>query len=78
MSNKWMQLFIKLSDSGFSTKGIGCPECGQSTIDYCYIGDLKTNIGFLIAWCNSCNQGSRISRVGIPQNAKKLILAMSI
>ena len=49
-----------------------CPECGEKAIEYLYVGDKNTGIGYLPIWCNKCKQGIQLSRVGIPEGAKKI------
>lgn len=46
-----------------------CPECAQQRVDYLYIGDPATRVGYLVAWCNACLKGTRISRAGAPIGA---------
>lgn len=49
-----------------------CPYCNEKSLDYLYIGDEETKIGYLQAWCNNCLNGINISRVQIPDGAKRL------
>lgn len=43
-----------------------CPTCGQQRVDYMYIGDAETRIGYLVIWCPACLHGVRMSRVRAP------------
>lgn len=45
-----------------------CPRCGQQRVDYAYMGDSKSRIGFLVMWCDACRHGVRISRAKAPAN----------
>ena len=88
MFDDWLKLLKKLAKNNYSTKGFICPECGQKSVEYIYVGDPTTNIGYLPIWCRSCNKGIQISRVEIPkgvdmlefgdlENIKKIIPAFS-
>jgi len=72
MFKDWIQLFKKLPDNNYSTIEFICPECGEKAIDYLYVGDENIGIGYLPIWCNKCKQGIQLSRVGIPEGAKKI------
>lgn len=60
-----------LHDNDYLTEGLICPECNKKCIDYAFVGDIKTNRGYMSMWCNNCNKGIRMSRVIIPNNVKK-------
>ena len=49
---------------------IKCPSCGKRGMDYIYIGDGDTRIGYLQVWCNKCLRGIHVSRAAAPPNAK--------
>lgn len=72
MFNDWLNLLVKLSENGYTTKDFICPECGQKSVESVYVGDPVTRIGYLPAWCSSCNRGIQISRVEIPQGVHML------
>lgn len=72
MFKDWLNLGILLKKNAFSTHNFLCTECGKKSIDYLYVGDNKTNIGYFQMWCNSCNKGIHISRVMIPEEAKRI------
>ena len=72
MFNDWLKLLKQLSKNNYSTKDFICPECGQKSVEYIYVGDPITNIGYLPIWCKSCNKGIQISRVEIPKEAKMI------
>ena len=72
MFRDWFNLLKKLQDTHYSTENYICPECGERSIDYTYVGDPDTHIGYLPIWCNKCNKGIQISRVEIPMNVKMI------
>ncbi len=66
MRKKWYKLIGELT----CPEKIKCPNCKKKSIDYLYIGDRKTKIGYLQIWCNECKKGIYVSRVKIPPNMK--------
>lgn len=72
MFRDWFNLLKKLQDTHYSTENYICPECGERSIDYTYVGDPDTHIGYLPIWCNKCNKGIIMSRVKIPDQAKMI------
>lgn len=72
MFHDWLKLLANLSANNYCTKDFICPECGKRSIDYRYVGDVSTRIGYLPIWCKNCNKGIQISRVEIPQEVKMI------
>ena len=72
MFKDWINLLAHLKENNYSTKDYVCPECNQKSIEYVYVGWSGTNIVYLPIWCNKCNKGIQISRVEIPEGAKKI------
>lgn len=73
MRKKWMKIVPQIINNIENIKQINqikCPNCGKNGIDYIYIGDEKTRLGYFQVWCNECLKGIYISRVLAPQNAK--------
>ena len=68
----WLLLAAKVTENLDSTEKLKCPRCGHKDIDYLYIGNFKSKVGYLQVWCNYCNHGIHISRVLIPEGAKAL------
>lgn len=66
MREKWYKLIDELTH----VELIKCPNCEKKGIDYLYIGDKETKIGYLQIWCNECKKGIYISRVKIPKNVR--------
>jgi hypothetical protein len=59
---RWLDLGWNLSNN----RDLQCPSCGKHTIDYQYVGDPETRIGYLDIWCTSCLHGIHVSRVKVP------------
>lgn len=72
MFKDWLMLLKKLSENHYSTEDFICPECGQKSVEYTYVGDLTTRIGYLPIWCKHCNKGIQISRVKIPEEVNMI------
>jgi hypothetical protein len=72
MTHDWMQLLIEFTKKNYSTKDLVCPDCKEIGIDFAYVGDRETNIGYLTIWCNLCKNGVQMSRVSIPEGEQKL------
>jgi len=66
MKENWIKLIKHLNN----VDKLECPNCKNRSIDYLYIGQAETKIGYLQIWCNKCKKGIYISRVKIPDNAK--------
>ena len=66
MNKKWLSLIDDLSHAD----KLICPNCGQKQVDYIYVGDDTSKIGYLQIWCKACRKGIYISRVRIPPNVK--------
>lgn len=79
MFKDWIQLLKKLIRDDYQTNNLICPECGEKSINYMYVGDNQTNVGYLPIWCENCNKGIRISRVIVPEGVKRIDISdMSI
>lgn len=71
--NKWLiEVAAKISSKECKANQIICPQCNEKCIDYLYIGDEKTRIGYLQVWCNNCLNGIYISRVVVPDGLKMI------
>ncbi|MBD5088435.1 MAG: hypothetical protein HDT30_06425 [Clostridiales bacterium] len=68
----WLSMLAKLENNDDSTRNAICPECGERSIKFVYVGDRKSSIGYLPAWCESWNKGIIISRVEIPQGVRMI------
>lgn len=68
----WIKLSSMISSAPPLNPTFNCPECHRNEIDFQYVGDSVTKIGFLDVWCKSCMKGIHISRVVIPKSANML------
>lgn len=66
--NPWLHLVAEIQLS----KKVICPICNMPSIEYIYVGNKETRIGFLRLWCKDCLKGIHVSRVLIPENAKMI------
>lgn len=64
----WLNV-VKLLNTK-QTEIVLCPSCGQGSIHRVYIGAADTRIGYLQAWCDTCQKGIYISRVRIPEQVE--------
>lgn len=63
---KWFDAVMAIT-SGIDDSALPlCPECAKQRVDYLYIGDAATRIGYLVVWCHACLRGARISRAKAP------------
>lgn len=70
MMREWIDIVSKIASDVSYAKEEKCPYCKKAGIDYIYVGDEKTRIGYLQIWCDECLKGTYISRVKAPINAK--------
>ena len=66
--NSWLNLVKDINNSLPEMLPLSCPVCNNSSIDFQYVGDVKTRIGYLDIWCTQCLNGIHISRTIIPEN----------
>ncbi|MBP3351083.1 MAG: hypothetical protein J6L65_01615 [Lachnospiraceae bacterium] len=70
MFKDWLDLLKKLPNENYSSETFICPECGQRSVEYTYVGNSITHIGYLPVWCKTCNKGIQIIRAIIPDGVK--------
>lgn len=70
MKLAWERTISELIKDFDKIDQIECPSCEKSAIDYIYIGDGDTRIGYLQVWCKQCFRGIYVSRAAAPPNAK--------
>lgn len=70
MKLAWERTISEIVKDFDSINQIKCPGCGKCGMDYLYIGDSDTRIGYLQVWCNQCLRGTYVSRAAAPPNAK--------
>lgn len=65
----WLKLSADISSNPHINIAHHCPECQSEAIDFQYVGDIASRVGFLAIWCKSCLNGIHISRVKVPESA---------
>lgn len=70
MRKEWIDIIPQIANDFDSIHQIKCPNCGKNGLEYIYIGDKKTKIGYLQIWCNKCLKGIYVSRAVAPPNAR--------
>lgn len=68
----WTRIITQITGDFEKINHVKCPNCKKNGLDYIYIGDDQTRIGFLQIWCNECLKGIHVSRAVAPPNAKFL------
>ena len=67
--DRWLDAFIAIKEYPPGHAKVACPNCGQNTVDFQYVGNTATRVGYLDIWCNSCLKGIHLSRIiNIPEN----------
>jgi hypothetical protein len=72
MFKDWLDIYKKINSSERFTENLECPECQSLAVDFQYVGDPKTRIGYLDIWCANCLRGVHLSRVSIPPGREML------
>jgi hypothetical protein len=67
MFQDWLNLYKKIRDVRTAKGNLICPECGNGSVDFQYVGDASERIGYVDMWCTACNKGVHLSRVSIPE-----------
>lgn len=70
MSKDWIKIIPKITEHLNDEHQVQCPNCGKYGMDYLYVGDEKTRVGYLQVWCSECLKGIYVSRAIAPANAK--------
>lgn len=70
MRKEWERIIPQIVENVEDIDKIKCPNCKECGIDYMYIGDSHTRIGFLQIWCNKCLKGIYVSRAVAPLRVK--------
>jgi hypothetical protein len=65
---KWLHLAGK-PNHGVKVE---CPSCGQTAVDFQYVADPASRIGYLDIWCGACFKGIHISRARVPEGMSML------
>lgn len=70
MKSEWIKMISQITNNIDNINELKCPNCEKKGIDYLYVGDKETRVGFLQIWCSKCLKGIYISRAIAPINAK--------
>lgn len=70
MNKSWQKVILQILNNPQQVNKIKCPNCSKCGIDYIYVGEKESRIGYLQVWCNECLKGSYVSRVKAPENVK--------
>jgi hypothetical protein len=68
----WFSAFSRVHAAWPDEVDVPCPQGDGGHVRVAYIGDPNTRIGMAFAWCDRCQQGIYLSRVGIPEGAPML------
>lgn len=68
MFKNWLEIYKSISSSGQKKDSLSCPNCQQKKIDFQFVGDPNTRIGYVSIWCILCYKGIHLSRVKAPSN----------
>lgn len=64
----WIKLTTIITNNNTKRHEIECPNCQKRGIDYQYVGDMKSRVGFLDIWCDVCLHGIHLSRTKAPEH----------
>ncbi|MFJ4616599.1 hypothetical protein [Streptomyces sp. NPDC088812] len=67
---RWLHALAELTDrlSAAAEKGsASCPHCGENRLEYRYVVDPESRIGYVLLWCGACLHGISVSRVKAPE-----------
>lgn len=70
--DEWLGVFVAITDAIPNPPSVKCPNCGESKIDFQYVGYKETRLGYMQIWCRSCLRGIHLSRVKAPPFASLL------
>ena len=66
----WSSVTAESADPGVAA----CPNCGRFRIQFQYVAEPSSRIGFCALWCTSCFHGHVLSRVKAPSHLSFLRL----
>ena len=69
---EWISITTDIYNNLPNVPVLACPNCHKLGIDFQFIGDLQTKIGYMAIWCPFCLQGIHLSRVHIPDKTQAL------
>lgn len=69
---KWISITTDIYNNLPHISVLTYPNCHKLGVNFQFIGDFKTRIGFMVMWCPFCLHGIHLSRVCIPEKAQAL------
>ena len=70
--NKWISITTEIYKTLPNVPALVCPNCDKLGVDFQFVGNLQTKIGFMVIWCPHCLRGIHLSRVCIPDKAQAI------
>ncbi|MBV6622126.1 MAG: hypothetical protein KI793_04080 [Rivularia sp. (in: Bacteria)] len=67
---EWISIITEIYNNLPDVPALTCPNCHKLGIDFQFIGDLQTKIGYMAIWCPFCLHGIHLSRVRIPDTTQ--------
>ena len=69
--------WLKAARAAVDKRQAACPACGVPQIEYQYVADEKSRVGYVDIWCTKCGHGIHVSRVNVPAGATLISLHAS-
>ena len=69
---KWISITTDIYNNLPDVPVLACPICHQLWVDFQFIGNLQTRIGYMAIWFPFCLYGIHLSRVSIPDKTQAL------
>ncbi len=63
--SQWISIAIEINQLLPNVPVLSCPNCHRQPIDFQFVGDVQTRIGYMAIWCPFCLHGVHLSRVRI-------------
>lgn len=70
--SQWLSIATEINHSLPDVPVLYCPNCHQQQVDFQFVGDLQTRIGYMAIWCPFCLYGIHLSRVRIPDEIQAI------
>lgn len=68
----WMSIATDINNTLPNVTVLACPSCHRLGVDFQFVGDFQTKIGYMAIWCPFCLHGIHISRVRIPEKVQSI------
>lgn len=76
--SQWISIATQINHSLPNVPVLYCPNCHEQKVDFQFVGDLQTRIGYMAIWCPICLHGLYLSRVRIPDEIEANYFDISI